>query len=219
MDGREVLSAAEGADRVAARWQSQRPDNAEDETFFQDDGSGDYGDDDTPYACENCGSSEFSVFYYFDEAKKIGATLDCTCDAGGEAAYREILITRKSEWVGRLKADHRVEWQERECESEREILESNDFCRCCVSSAKSQDWQETDLSDFEAEDSREQIWEVGCAEFAHEIEFGWSHPDRGGRIWPCESRDHNPWRSWPEPRFVEDWKRRGWLRPLTREGP
>lgn len=52
-----------------------------------------------------------------------------------------------------------------------------------------------------------------CDNCYREIEFGWSHPDRGGRIWPVEASCFNPWKSWPEPRYRKSWQRRGWLRP------
>lgn len=56
---------------------------------------------------------------------------------------------------------------------------------------------------------------VNCADCDREIEFGWSHPDRMGRIWPAECSDFNPWKSWPEPRYRENWKNKNWLRPGT----
>ena len=58
---------------------------------------------------------------------------------------------------------------------------------------------------------------VCCAKCGHEIEFGWSQADRGGRIWPVEAADFNPRVNWPEPRYAEAWARRGWLRPAKRE--
>jgi hypothetical protein len=55
---------------------------------------------------------------------------------------------------------------------------------------------------------------VRCHRCDREVEFGWSHPDRGGRIWPVECVDFNPWLSWPESRYVESWHTKGWLRPI-----
>lgn len=52
-----------------------------------------------------------------------------------------------------------------------------------------------------------------------EIEFGWSHPDRGGRIWPAECTDFTPWKCWPEPRYRESWKAKNWLRPVATDYP
>jgi hypothetical protein len=64
----------------------------------------------------------------------------------------------------------------------------------------------------EADDESHEFW-VECAECEREIEFGWSHPDRGGRIWPAECSDFNPWKSWPEPKYRESWRQKNWLRP------
>lgn len=52
-----------------------------------------------------------------------------------------------------------------------------------------------------------------CDDCDREIEFGWSHPNRGGRIWPVEASCFNPWKSWPEPRYRKSWQRKGWLHP------
>ena len=49
---------------------------------------------------------------------------------------------------------------------------------------------------------------VHCDGCDREIEFGWSHPDRGGRIWPVECEGFNPWKSWPDPRFKESWTKK-----------
>ena len=61
------------------------------------------------------------------------------------------------------------------------------------------------------EDSHE--FHVCCNGCNREIEFGWSHPDRGGRIWPAECSDFNPWKCWAESRYIEKWKDKDWLRP------
>jgi hypothetical protein len=42
---------------------------------------------------------------------------------------------------------------------------------------------------------------VNCAGCDREIEFGWSHPDRAGRIWPAECDDFTAGRAWLEPRY------------------
>jgi hypothetical protein len=53
---------------------------------------------------------------------------------------------------------------------------------------------------------------VHCAGCDREIEFGWSHPNRGGRIFPVECSDFLPEEVWPDPKYVEVWRQRGWLR-------
>ncbi len=49
------------------------------------------------------------------------------------------------------------------------------------------------------EDSHE--FYVRCEGCNREIPFGWSHPDRGGRIWPVECADFVPGRAWMEERY------------------
>ena len=52
-----------------------------------------------------------------------------------------------------------------------------------------------------------------CDGFNREIEFGLSHPDRKGRIWPAECEDFIPLKCFPEPRFKESWAKRNWIQP------
>ena len=51
------------------------------------------------------------------------------------------------------------------------------------------------------EDSHEFF--VRCEKCNREIPFGWSHANRGGRIWPIECRDYDPSLAWLEPRFIK----------------
>ena len=94
------------------------------------------------------------------------------------------------------------------------IEEEGDYevqCYNCLNSASDEDWVvEIGYSDID-EESMECY--VRCAGCNREIEFGWSHPERGGRIWPVECSDFNPWKSWPKPRYREKWLERGWIRP------
>jgi hypothetical protein len=53
---------------------------------------------------------------------------------------------------------------------------------------------------------------VNCAGCDREIEFGWSQPNRGGRIYPVECSDFISKEVWPDPKYVEVWRQRGWLR-------
>jgi hypothetical protein len=53
---------------------------------------------------------------------------------------------------------------------------------------------------------------VRCQACEREIEFGWSHPDLGGRIWPAEASCFNPGLSVPEKRYRQAWRKKGWLR-------
>ncbi len=53
---------------------------------------------------------------------------------------------------------------------------------------------------------------INCGNCDREIEFGWSEPDRRGLILPVEFSDFNPRESWPDPKYVDAWQQRGWLR-------
>jgi hypothetical protein len=48
---------------------------------------------------------------------------------------------------------------------------------------------------------------VRCSGCDREIAFGWSHEDRGGRIWPVEATCFNPRKSVPEARYRKVWPR------------
>ena len=53
---------------------------------------------------------------------------------------------------------------------------------------------------------------VNCANCDREIEFGWSQPNRGGLIFPVECSDFIPGEIWPEPRYLDSWHQKHWLR-------
>ncbi len=69
---------------------------------------------------------------------------------------------------------------------------------------------------FEQEDNPgNDMFYVNCASCDREIEFGWSQPNRSGLIFPVEWSDFNPVGIWPEPRYLDSWKQKGWLRAAT----
>jgi hypothetical protein len=61
-------------------------------------------------------------------------------------------------------------------------------------------------------DSESDEFFINCAGCDREIEFGWSKPDRGGRIFPVECTDFVPGKFWPEPRYFDSWQKKHWLR-------
>jgi hypothetical protein len=66
---------------------------------------------------------------------------------------------------------------------------------------------------FEEETNRESDeFFVNCENCDREIEFGWSQPDRRGLILPVEFSDFKPTESWPDPKYLETWQQRGWVR-------
>lgn len=165
------------------------------------------------YTCHGCGGHKFYVEEFYEVTWNYTYVLDCGCDsAEGPAATRQMHRTDAMKRVGTIGADHRVSgWAEPE-EVEAGAPEEDEteaFCALCVAEAEEQDWRfEDDGSETDGEE-----FFVRCEKCDREIEFGWSHPDRGGRIWPTESSDFNPWKSWPGPRYREAWRAKGWLRP------
>ena len=66
---------------------------------------------------------------------------------------------------------------------------------------------------FETETNRESDeFLVNCENCDREIAFGWSRPDRRGLILPVEFSDFNPSESWPDPKYMEIWQQKGWVR-------
>ncbi len=117
------------------------------------------------------------------------------------------------EW-GSLEADHlwRFEFKEKvEQESDEEgEVERGDFGEFADDDFDS---EPEDYEIFEPEDDPENDeFYVNCAGCDREIEFGWSEPDRGGRIFPAECSDFVPGEYWPEPRYWDSWQQKHWLR-------
>ena len=66
---------------------------------------------------------------------------------------------------------------------------------------------------FETEDNPgNDKFYVNCASCDREIEFGWAKSNRGGGIFPAECSDFNPEGIWPEPRYLDSWQKKGWLK-------
>ena len=187
MKAREKLTAAQAADRVAGRQGNI-------------------------YTCEQCGGHDFDVERSYVRLTTHTDTLICGCPAGGDCAGH---ITRQdreivTEWWQLDDDGEYTEMDEQGIDGdvENEEIDSEVECPDCVSKAEPLDWAR-DPCDSESEDIDEELY-VKCESCGHEIEFGWSGPNRDGRIWPCESADFVPGRSWPEPRYRDAWLRRGW---------
>ena len=52
---------------------------------------------------------------------------------------------------------------------------------------------------------------INCSNCDREIEFGWPQLDRHGLIYPVELADFKPFDSLPDPKYVETWRKQGWL--------
>ena len=178
------------------------------------------------YTCKKCGCHEFDVVHQFTEGRVYTQSVECDCEQSedGIAMERQFETLTLHEIRYELQDDHRigpaVDDQEeidssQEDPSQEEEIEYQVHCPDCLEAA-----QETDIETEEDLDKNEQLddafW-VRCRNCDREIEFGWSHPDRGGRVWTCEDVDFNPWKSWPEPRYRKSWLEKDWIRPDRRE--
>ena len=169
------------------------------------------------FKCKECGSNDLYIESEYSITEELVDILECSCDEGHDfAARRSYSIT--TTYLDRMNLDdeHRIGDVEKseEIQSEKEEGDYEVQCDNCLEYAQEQDWV-TEVESFAVnEDSVE--YYVRCASCHREIEFGWSHPGRGGRIWPAECSDFNPWKSWPEPRYEEKWLKRGWIRPDLR---
>lgn len=169
------------------------------------------------FKCKDCGSTELYVEHEYTVIEEETDTLECTCEEEHEFAVQRIrhIMTPYLDTLT-LDDDHRIgesEESEKFDEDEEEIGYEVQ-CPTCLEEAKEQDWS-TEVEFLKIDEDSEEFY-VRCAGCGREIEFGWSHPGRSGRIWPAESSDFNPWKSWPEPRYQEKWLKRGWIRPEMR---
>lgn len=168
------------------------------------------------FTCNKCGNHELIVVHDYTMTKYFIRTLYCDCgDSEDNIAAKEKshVKTAYTNW-GELEDDHR--WEEDEMEEleiiENEIDSHKVYCQKCFDNASSNDWEFDEESDYD-EDSHEHF--VRCDGCKREVEFGWSHPPEtgGGRIWPSECKDFNPWRCFPNPKYKESWAKKNWIRP------
>jgi len=173
----------------------------------------------TIYTCQGCGCHQFHVVHQYAVARLHRETVECTCGQAedGFAMDREFQTLTPHEVEYELDDEHRIRDRVGELvdDSEEEEIYREVHCYRCLEEALEVDFEvDEDLDKYEELD--EEFW-VRCGKCNREIEFGWSHPNRGGRIWTCEDTDFNPWKSWPEPRYWKSWLEKGWITPDMEE--
>jgi hypothetical protein len=166
------------------------------------------------FTCTECADHDLRVVRAYMVTTHYEMTLRCVCgEAPDDIAARKRGHVRAlyQDW-GWLNDAHRVDWEERGVKTE--TLHDEDacavVCRTCTERAEEEAWHSVYDGALD-EESRD--WYLFCGGCDREIAFGWSHPDRGGRLWPVECTDFDPWKCWPEPRYIEAWAAKGWLRP------
>ena len=118
---------------------------------------------------------------------------------------------RWQEW-GPLKDNHHwhYEFKEKIEKNEDDEVQRGDFGEFAEDDSAS----EPEVYEiYETETNRESDeFFVNCENCDREIEFGWSEPDRRGLILPVEFSDFIPSESWPDPKYLEIWQQKGWVR-------
>lgn len=149
------------------------------------------------FTCKKCGSHELIVTHAWSVL------------TGPESEHWQ-------EW-GPLAADHRWHYTDQEqrekAEDQDRETERGDFGELAEDDSASEPEAYQPL-EREADPESDEFY-VNCAGCDREIEFGWSQPERGGRIFPVESSDFVPGDCWPEPRYWAAWQQRHWLQGET----
>jgi DNA-directed RNA polymerase subunit M/transcription elongation factor TFIIS len=167
------------------------------------------------FTCKKCGSHELYFEQFYNYTTEIVEWLPCG-STDEPAVEITVIITGSTREYGDMDLDpgsndfHRVVNVKSEPggdEPEREIVDTIVRCEKCYEEADESDWETEQQGEPEGIEETNECY-VKCVGCDREIEFGWSHPDHGGRVWPSECRDFNPWKSWPEPRYVESWRAR-----------
>jgi len=173
-------------------------------------------DEEWTFTCATCGDTHIGVEYSYTHVTPVVQTIPCTCGAAsdGIAASLTYIVETSMQESGELDETHhwRADMKEK-LDTTRGGTEYVAFCSACAERAGDLDWEGDDVPDPNEIAIVDEEWRVYCAGCNRDIEFWWSHPGRGGRIWPVECSDFNPWKSWPEPRYDVLWRDRGWVRP------
>ena len=166
------------------------------------------------FKCKHCGSTELYVERESAIKKEYVDTLECTCKLSNEfAAQRIYTVTTRYQERMELEDYHRIGQVFDEVEnlgSEKEEIGYD--VGCCVCYEDGEEVWSTKMKSSEIEEDSIEVY-VRCTGCDQEIEFGWSHPGRGGRVWPAKCSGFNPWLCWPEPRYYDKWIEKGWIRP------
>jgi hypothetical protein len=168
------------------------------------------------FTCKRCDSHDVlvaSLYKVIEVHKKI---LPCECHTALDsmAAIESFTVEKHLEDYGYLDQNHQWEFVSRNNLIDRKELDTDMQLQC----GKCFIIYEIDKKKWKTKFRKRELLEesvkfhVSCGGCGHEIEFGWSEPNRAGHIWPVECIDFNPTKVWPEPRFREKWSQKGWLR-------
>jgi hypothetical protein len=142
------------------------------------------------FTCKNCGGHNLTV-------KHVWSIL-----VGPESESWQ-------EW-GQLEPDHlwRYEFKEKikQAKDEEGEVERGDFGGFAEDDSDSKP-EEYEIFEQKSDPESDEFY-VACASCDREIEFGWSGPEHGGRIFPVECSDFVPREYRSEPRYWDSWQKK-----------
>jgi hypothetical protein len=121
---------------------------------------------------------------------------------------------RWQEW-GPLKDDHhwQYEFKEKIEKNEDDEVQRGDIGEYEEDDSASEP-EEYEINEEQTDRESDEYF-VNCENCDREIEFGWSEPNRRGLIMPVDFSDFNPSESWPDPKYMDHWQRKGWVRKMN----
>jgi hypothetical protein len=153
------------------------------------------------FTCKECGNHDLyvirnyamnSLFRFADHEELMGYE--------GES-YEEF------EQEGEIEHDHRFLWSSPHSSGVNESIVK----RFSIDKDDISDYPEEKEYDEPELEKGSEAYYLYCRGCNREIEFGWTQPNREGRIWPVEYSDFDPRDAFPEPRYKESWEEKGWL--------
>ena len=171
------------------------------------------------FKCNDCGSRVLHVCYTVEITTTTESVLPCKCGNEEEAAYRTTELTEEQRQTGYVTPDRHFCIDEVEDTDELDRNQEDEIiCEKCCKKYKDQDhlWQAG--SPVVVEDHEGADLTITCDGCDREIEFGYSHPDKQDRIFLGEDdSDFEPKKTFPDPKYFDKWKERGWLRSTEEE--
>jgi hypothetical protein len=145
----------------------------------------------------------------------------CTECGDHELIVTHIWIIKAGEnrehWLkwGPLKDDHHWDFEFKEMAEE---CTEDEVERCDFGEFEQND-STSEPEEYETHetgtDRDEDVFFVNCGRCDRELEFGWSQKDCRGLIFPVELSDFLPSNCWPNPKYLDTWKRKGWLQTIS----
>jgi len=146
------------------------------------------------FTCKTCGGHRLTVYHVW------------TILAGPDTEHWQEWGPLDSNHLWHFEFKEKIE-EEKDRDDESDPGDFGEYAKD-NSSSKPKDYEIYEPEDNPGNDK----FFVNCASCDREIEFGWSEPNRGGGIFPVECSDFNPEGIWPEPRYLDSWHQKHWLR-------